>query len=164
MTDNPSAKSRARPAEIIFEVTEAVEGGYDARALGYSIYTQGEDWDDLKEMARDAVLCHFDELEAPRVIRLHLIREEAIAGIKLPRDLSGAEVARRLARHYGYRVTRSRGSHVTVTPTAGGEQHQVTVPRHRDVRIGTLDARGTECCGVPRSARADSARHPLWFM
>ena len=60
--------------------------------------------------------------------------------MKLPRDLSGAEVARRLARHYGYRVTRSRGSHMTVTLTVGGEQHQVTVPRHRDVRIGTLDA------------------------
>ena len=42
MTDNPAAESGARPAEIIFEVTEAVEGGYDARALGYSIYTQGE--------------------------------------------------------------------------------------------------------------------------
>ena len=41
MTDNPSAGTRARPAEIIFEVTEAVEGGYDARALGYSIYTLG---------------------------------------------------------------------------------------------------------------------------
>ena len=79
MTDNPSAQSRERPAEIIFEVTEAIEGGYDARALGYSIYTQGENWDDLKEMARDAVLCHFDEDEAPRVIRLHLVREEAIA-------------------------------------------------------------------------------------
>ena len=80
MTDNPSPKSRARPAEIIFEVTEAVEGGYDARALGYSIYTQGETRDDLKEMARDAVRCHFDEDRAPRVIRLHLVREEAIAG------------------------------------------------------------------------------------
>ncbi len=60
--------------------------------------------------------------------------------MKLPRDLSGTEVAGRLARHYGYRVTRSRGSHMTVTLMAGGEQHQVTVPRHRDVRIGTLDA------------------------
>ena len=60
--------------------------------------------------------------------------------MKLPRDLSGAEVARRLARHYGYRVTRSRGSHMTVTLTAAGDQHQVTVPQHRDVRIGTLDA------------------------
>ena len=61
MTDNPAAESRARPAEIIFEVTEAVEGGYDARALGYSIYTQG------------------GEAGAPRVIRLHVVREEAIA-------------------------------------------------------------------------------------
>ena len=60
--------------------------------------------------------------------------------MKLPRDLSGTGVARRLARHYGYRVTRTRGSHMTVTLTAEGEQHQVTVPRHRDVRIGTLDA------------------------
>ena len=60
--------------------------------------------------------------------------------MKLPRDLSGTEVARRLARHYGYRVTRSRGSHMTVTLTAEGNEHQVTVPRHRDVRIGTLDA------------------------
>ena len=51
--------------------------------------------------------------------------------MKLPRDLSGTEVARRLARHYGYRVTRNRGSHMTVTLTDGGDQHQVTVPRHR---------------------------------
>ena len=68
-----------RPAEIIFEVTEAVEGGYNARALGYSIFTQGDDWDDLKDMVKDAVLCHFDEDAVPRVIRLHLIKEEAIA-------------------------------------------------------------------------------------
>ena len=65
--------------EIIFEVTEAVEGGYDARALGFSIFTQGEDWNDLKAMARDAVRCHFDDENMPRVIRLHQIREEAIA-------------------------------------------------------------------------------------
>ncbi len=68
-----------RPTEIIFDVTEAPEGGYDARALGHAIFTQGDDWDELKAMARDAVLCHFGEDEAPRVIRLHLVREEAIA-------------------------------------------------------------------------------------
>lgn len=68
-----------RPTEIIFEVTEAPEGGYDARALGYSIFTQGEDWSDLKVMARDAVRCHFDEDNVPRVIRLHFVRDEAIA-------------------------------------------------------------------------------------
>ena len=66
-------------AEIIFEVTESTEGGYEARALGHSIFTQGEDWNDLKEMARDAVLCHFDESDRPKVIRLHLVRDEAIA-------------------------------------------------------------------------------------
>ena len=66
-------------SEIIFEVTEAPEGGYDARALGHSIFTQGDDWADLKAMARDAVLCHFDGEEAPQVIRLHLVRDEAIA-------------------------------------------------------------------------------------
>ena len=84
--------------------------------------------------------------------------------MKLPRDLSGTEVARRLARHYGYRVTRSRGSHMTVTLTAGGEQHQVTVPRHRDVRIGTLDAIVTDVAaflGLPKQA---STGHPLRLM
>ena len=68
-----------RIAEIFIEVTESDEGGYDARALGHSIFTQADDWNDLKAMVRDAVLCHFDEGSAPRVIRLHLIREEAIA-------------------------------------------------------------------------------------
>ena len=68
-----------RTSEIIFEVTESSEGGYDARALGHSIFTLGDDWADLKAMARDAVLCHFAEEDAPRVIRLHLVREEAIA-------------------------------------------------------------------------------------
>lgn len=68
-----------RPTEIIFEVTEASEGGYDAKALGHDIFTQGDDWEDLKEMVRDAVLCHFDGKGAPRVIRLHLVTEEAIA-------------------------------------------------------------------------------------
>ena len=68
-----------RPVEIIFEVTEAAEGGYDARALGYSIFTQGEDWADLKAMVKDAVLCHFDDDSVPRVIRLHLVKDEVIA-------------------------------------------------------------------------------------
>ena len=59
-----------KPTEIIFEVTEAVEGGYDARALGYSIFTQGEDWADLMAMVKDAVLCHFDESSVPSAFRL----------------------------------------------------------------------------------------------
>ncbi|MYD51548.1 MAG: 2-oxoisovalerate dehydrogenase [Dehalococcoidia bacterium] len=69
----------AEPTEIIFEVTEAIEGGYDARALGYSIFTQGEDWADLKVMIKDAVLCHFDADSVPKVVRLHFVKDEAIA-------------------------------------------------------------------------------------
>lgn len=65
--------------EIIFEVTEAPEGGYGARALGHSVFTQGDDWDDLKEMVRDAVRCHFKDADVPRVARLHLVTEETIA-------------------------------------------------------------------------------------
>ena len=68
-----------RPMEIIFEVTEAAEGGYDARALGHGIHTQGESWDALKEMVQDAVRCHFDDGCAPRVIRLHLVKQEVLA-------------------------------------------------------------------------------------
>ena len=83
--------------------------------------------------------------------------------MKLPRDLSGAEIARPLARHHGFGVTRERGSYITVTLAAGGDQCPVTVPRHRDVRIRTLDAgcdhrrRG----GVPRPAHASSSGHPI---
>ena len=58
---------------------EAEEGGYNARALGYGSFTQGDDWNGLKFMVRDAVLCHFDEGSAPTTIKLHLVREEAIA-------------------------------------------------------------------------------------
>lgn len=66
-------------SEIIFEVTESPEGGYEARALGHSIFTQGDDWADLKRMARDAVRCHFDGEAVPLVVRLHLVRDEAVA-------------------------------------------------------------------------------------
>ena len=57
-------------SEIIFEVTEAVEGGYDAKALGHSIFTQGESWEDLEELLRDAVCCHFEDTGVARAIRL----------------------------------------------------------------------------------------------
>ena len=57
------------PSEIIFDVAEAAEGGYEARALGYSIYTQGDTLEELKAMVQDAVRCHFDEEARPSVMR-----------------------------------------------------------------------------------------------
>ena len=64
--------------EIIFLVEESPEGGYTARALGHSIYTEAETIDSLKANVKDAVSCHFDE-GSPRVIRLHFLNEEVIA-------------------------------------------------------------------------------------
>lgn len=56
--------------------------------------------------------------------------------MKLPRDLSGDELARAL-RVLGYQVTRQTGSHMRLTTTEGGEHH-ITVPRHNPMRVGTL--------------------------
>ncbi len=66
-------------SEIIFAVEESPEGGYEARALGHSLFTQADTWAELRKMIRDAVRCHFDEAHRPRVIRLHLTRDEIIA-------------------------------------------------------------------------------------
>lgn len=61
--------------EIIFEVTEAPEEGW-ARVLGDSAFAQGGDWEDLKQMVRDAVLCDtYDPTPAPRVVRLYFVGE-----------------------------------------------------------------------------------------
>lgn len=64
--------------EIIVLVEEAVEGGYIARALGASIFTEADDLADLERNVRDAVRCHFEEDEMPRMVRLHFTREEVI--------------------------------------------------------------------------------------
>ena len=63
--------------EIIFLVEETEEG-YIAQALGYSIYTQADSLEELKEMVKDAVECHFDEEERPKIIRLHIVKQEVI--------------------------------------------------------------------------------------
>ncbi len=57
--------------EVIFAVDEAPEGGYEARALGHSIFTQAGTMDELKVNVREAVHCHFDEGTAPPSIRFH---------------------------------------------------------------------------------------------
>ena len=66
-------------SEIIFAVEESPKCGYEARALGDSLFTQADTWAELRKMIRDAVRCHFDEAHRPRVIRLHLTRDEIIA-------------------------------------------------------------------------------------
>ena len=65
--------------ELIFEVHEAEEGGYYALAVGHDIITQGDTWEELKLMAQDAVLCHFDDDEMPGTFRLRLVKDEVVA-------------------------------------------------------------------------------------
>ncbi|HEX8295872.1 MAG TPA: hypothetical protein VF593_06195 [Chthoniobacteraceae bacterium] len=67
--------------EVIFEVHEdETETGFFASALGQAIHTQGDSLEELRANVREAVDCHFGESEdAPRVIRLHFIRDEVLA-------------------------------------------------------------------------------------
>jgi hypothetical protein len=62
----------------ITTVQESPEGGYEARALGHSIFTQANSIEELKTMVRDAVSCHFADGEKPNVIRLHTVKDEVI--------------------------------------------------------------------------------------
>lgn len=66
-------------SEIVFLVEDAAEGGFTARALGHSIFTEADSYDDLREHVRDAVQCHFAEGERPTVIRLHYVKDEVLA-------------------------------------------------------------------------------------
>lgn len=64
--------------EIIFIVEESPEGGYIAKGLGVSIYTQASTIEALKGAVIEAVHCHYDDA-VKRIIRLHIVRQEVIA-------------------------------------------------------------------------------------
>ncbi len=64
--------------ELVFEVRDAEEGGFWARALGESIFTQAETWDELKSNVLEAVGVHFDPGTAPRIVQLHYVRDELL--------------------------------------------------------------------------------------
>ena len=64
--------------EIIFTVEEAGEGGFTARALGYSIFSEADTVEDLREEILDAVRCHFDVEDRSRIGRLHVVKDEVL--------------------------------------------------------------------------------------
>ena len=59
-----------KDSEIIFSVTGSPEGGYEAHALGHSIFTEADSINELREMVRDAARCHFEADALPAVITL----------------------------------------------------------------------------------------------
>ena len=65
--------------EVIFLVEEAPEGGYVARALGLSIFVEADTLEALHAQVRDAVRCHFEDGQSPKVIRLHFARDEVLS-------------------------------------------------------------------------------------
>lgn len=66
-------------SEVVFVVEESDEGGFTAVAVGQSIVTEADSVQELRDHVRDAVHCHYDEAEIPKLIRLHFVRDEVIA-------------------------------------------------------------------------------------
>lgn len=64
--------------EIIFVIRESSEGGFEAQALGHSIYTEADTLEELRRQVQDAVQCHFSDEDRPKIIRLHFVREEVL--------------------------------------------------------------------------------------
>ena len=60
--------------------------------------------------------------------------------MRLPRDLSGDELAELLRLNFGYRFVRQRGSHMTLAVVTLEAEHHVTIPRHQEIRVGTLSS------------------------
>ncbi len=65
--------------EILFVIEESLDGGYEAKALGFAIFTEAENIEELKKNIKEAVSCHFESSEMPKIIRLHYIKEEVMA-------------------------------------------------------------------------------------
>jgi predicted RNA binding protein YcfA (HicA-like mRNA interferase family) len=77
--------------------------------------------------------------------------------LRLPRDLSGAELAR-LLRRYGYEVSRQTGSHLRLTSTMKGTEHHVTIPAHKDLKLGTLGSILSDVADYLKTGRENLAK------
>jgi predicted RNase H-like HicB family nuclease len=75
-----SVKPLMAASEIIFEVRQdEIDGGYTAQALGHSIFTEADSLEELRKNVQEAADCHFgDDATAPRIIRLHFVRDEVL--------------------------------------------------------------------------------------
>ena len=64
--------------EILFTVVESREGGMTARAVGHSIFTEADNLEELRQNVREAVECHFESGRTPKLIHLHIVRDEVL--------------------------------------------------------------------------------------
>ena len=66
-------------SELVFSVTQEADGGFVAEALGESIITQADTWEELRVNVREAVMAFYFDQPAPQRLRLHLVRDEILA-------------------------------------------------------------------------------------
>ncbi len=65
--------------ELVFQITQEADGGFVAEALGESIITQADTWEELRANVREAVTAFYFDRPAPKLLRLHLVRDEVLA-------------------------------------------------------------------------------------
>jgi predicted RNase H-like HicB family nuclease len=65
--------------ELVFEITQEADGGFAAEALGESIFTQGDTWDELRANVQEAVEAFYFESPKPASLRMHMVRDEVLA-------------------------------------------------------------------------------------
>jgi predicted RNase H-like HicB family nuclease len=65
--------------ELVFEVSQKPDGGFVAEALGESIFTEADTWEELRANVREAVAAFYFDRPAPTRIRLHLVRDEVLS-------------------------------------------------------------------------------------
>jgi hypothetical protein len=70
----------SRFMELVFSVTQENDGGYVAECLSHDIFTQGDSWEQLRANVREAVSAYFFDQPKPGAVRLHLVRDELLAG------------------------------------------------------------------------------------
>ncbi len=66
--------------EIVFTVTQENDGGSEAECLSHDIFTQGNTWEELRANVREVVSAYFFDQPKPAAVRLHLVRDELLAG------------------------------------------------------------------------------------
>jgi hypothetical protein len=66
-------------SELVFEVTQEADGGFTAECLTEGIFTQGDNWEELRRNVRESVEAFYFDQAAPAAIRLHLVRDELVA-------------------------------------------------------------------------------------
>ena len=66
-------------AELVFEIAQEADGGFTAEALGESIFTEADTWEELRTNVQEAVEAYFFDRQKPTAIRLRLVRDEILA-------------------------------------------------------------------------------------